>query len=77
MLMAKSHIFVFMVTTKEIAPKTLKEARLRSRHKQSTLAAALRCSTSTVANFECGRTQRMYAVDWETLARELGLKRAA
>lgn len=77
MLIVKSHIFGFMVTTEDISPEVLKEKRLLSKHKQTTLAAAVKCSTSTIANFECGRTHRMYAVDLEALSRELGLKRAA
>jgi len=43
-------------------------------HKQESLAAALHCSSATIRNFEKGRTQRIYSVQWEDLARELGIK---
>lgn len=65
-----------MVTTRDITPADFKAKRLLANHKQATLAAAIGCSEKTVRNFETERTDAMYSVMWESLARELKLKPA-
>jgi len=66
-----------MVNARMISPEVFRARRILAGHKQESLARALRCSRSTIRNFERRRVASLYSVQWDDLARELQLPNKA